>query len=220
MRFVTHFFWAGSLPLAGASNSYVLVTYYLLPALLVIVPGNSDDQLRPAVWWHCGKSPHRPTLDIPSSSSSALPASGVFLLLQWLVQRVLPSFTENPYACRTGRGSVQFSSVAQPCLTLCDPKNHSTPGLPVHHQLPESTQTHVHCVSDAISPSVIPFSSCPQSFPASGSFQMSQLSTSGGQSTGVSTSTSVPPKAQYQHENVFKFEVHSFEKKDLNFSWK
>ena len=51
---------------------------------------------------------------------------------------------------------------------------HSTPGLPVHHQLPESTQTHVHWVGDAIqnfSSSVIPFSSCPQSFPASGSFE-------------------------------------------------
>ena len=47
----------------------------------------------------------------------------------------------------------QFSSVAQSCLTLCDPMNHSTPGLPVHHQLPESTQTHVHQVGDAIQPS-------------------------------------------------------------------
>ena len=46
--------------------------------------------------------------------------------------------------------SVQFSSVAQSCPTLCDPMNQSTPGLPVHHQLPEFTQTHVHQVSDAI----------------------------------------------------------------------
>ena len=46
--------------------------------------------------------------------------------------------------------SVQFSSVAQSCLTLCDSMNCSTPGLPVHHQLPEFTQTHVHRVSDAI----------------------------------------------------------------------
>ena len=45
-----------------------------------------------------------------------------------------------------------FSSVTQLCLTLCDPMDHSTPGLPVHHQLPESTQTHVHGVSDAIQP--------------------------------------------------------------------
>ena len=49
--------------------------------------------------------------------------------------------------------SVQFSSVAQSCPTLCDPMNCNTPGLPVHHQLPEFTQTHVHRVSDAIQPS-------------------------------------------------------------------
>ena len=47
----------------------------------------------------------------------------------------------------------QFSSVAQSCPTLCDPMNRSTPGLPVHHQLMEFTQTHVHRVSDAIQPS-------------------------------------------------------------------
>ena len=88
----------------------------------------------------------------------------------------------------------QFSSV-QSCPTLCDPMNCSTPGLPVHHQLPESTQTHVHWVGDAIQPSLpfIPFSSCPQSFPASGSFPMSQLFASGGQSIRVSASTLVLP---------------------------
>jgi len=48
---------------------------------------------------------------------------------------------------------IQFSSVAQSCLTLCDPMNYSTPGLPIHHQLPESTQTHVHWLGDAIQPS-------------------------------------------------------------------
>jgi len=53
----------------------------------------------------------------------------------------------------TNRSSVQFSSVAQSCLTLCNPMNRSTPGLSVHHQLPEFTQTHVHRVSDAIQPS-------------------------------------------------------------------
>ena len=47
----------------------------------------------------------------------------------------------------------QFSSVAQLCPTLCDPMNRRTPGLPVHHRLPESTQTHVHRVGDAIQPS-------------------------------------------------------------------
>ena len=50
-------------------------------------------------------------------------------------------------------GSVQFSSAAQLCPTLCDPMNRSTPGLPVHHQLPEFMQTHVQQVSDAIQPS-------------------------------------------------------------------
>ena len=49
--------------------------------------------------------------------------------------------------------SVQFSSVAQLCPTLCDPMNRSTPGHPVHHQLPEFTQTHLHQVSDATQPS-------------------------------------------------------------------
>ena len=47
----------------------------------------------------------------------------------------------------------QFSSVTQSCPTLCDPMNRNMPGLPVHHQLPESTQTHVHWVRDAIQPS-------------------------------------------------------------------
>ena len=60
--------------------------------------------------------------------------------------------------------SVQFSSVAQSCPTLCNPMNCSTPGLPVHHQLPEITQTHVHRVSDAIQPSH-PLSSPPPPAP-------------------------------------------------------
>ena len=64
----------------------------------------------------------------------------------------------------------QFSSVAQSCLTLCDPMNSSTPGLPVHHHLPEFTQTHVHRVGDAIQPShplSSPFPPAPKSLPAS-----------------------------------------------------
>ena len=88
------------------------------------------------------------------------------------------------------------SSVAQSCPTLCDPMNCSMPGLPVHHQLPEFTQTHVHWVSDAIQPfhPVIPFSSCPQSLPASESFPMSQFFAWGGQSTGVPALASFLPK--------------------------
>ena len=94
-----------------------------------------------------------------------------------------------------GLNSSQFGSVFQSCLTLCDPMDCSTPGLPVHHQLPKFTQTHVHWVGDAIQPSqtyVIPFS-CLRSFPASGSFPVSQLFASGGQNIGVSASASVFP---------------------------
>ena len=66
----------------------------------------------------------------------------------------------------------QYSSVTQSCPTLCNRMNRSMPGLPVHHQLPEFTQTHVH---PTISSSVVPFSSCPQSLPALGSFPVSQI---------------------------------------------
>ena len=86
--------------------------------------------------------------------------------------------------------SVQFSSVTQSCPTLCDPMDCSTPGLPVHHQLLELAQTHVH---PTISSSGVPFSSCLQSFPASVSFQISQFFASGGQGIGVSASASVLP---------------------------
>ena len=91
--------------------------------------------------------------------------------------------------------SVQFSSVTQSCPTLCDPMNRSTPGLPVHHQLPEFTQTHIHWVwcHLAIASSVIPFS-CPQSLPASESFPMSQLFAWAGQSTGASSFSIIPSK--------------------------
>ena len=64
-----------------------------------------------------------------------------------------PSFSYTLLFAKSLCHTVQFSSVAQSCPTLCDRMNHSMPGLPVHHQLPESTQTHVHCVGDAIQPS-------------------------------------------------------------------
>ena len=74
-----------------------------------------------------------------------------FLLVAFSVLQSLkdqsPSYQSRWYL------SVQFSSVAQSCLTHCDPMNRSTPSLPVHHQLPESTQTRVHWVGDAIQPS-------------------------------------------------------------------
>ena len=92
-----------------------------------------------------------------------------------------------------GLSSVQFSSAAQLCPTLCDPMDCSTLALPVHRQLMEFTQTHVHWVGDAISSSIIPFSSHLKSFPASGSFPMSEFFTSSGQSIGASASVSVLP---------------------------
>ena len=64
-----------------------------------------------------------------------------------------PSFLALPCLLCAAICPVQFSSVTQSCLTLCDPMNRSTPGLPVHHQLPEFTQTHVRWVDNAIQPS-------------------------------------------------------------------
>ena len=91
--------------------------------------------------------------------------------------------------------TVQFSSVAKLFLTLHDPMDHRTPSLPVHHQLPEFTQTHVHCVNDAIQPFYpLPLPSpVALILPASRSFLMSQLFISGGQSTGISALASVLP---------------------------
>ena len=91
-----------------------------------------------------------------------------------------------------------FSSVAQSCPTLCDPMNRSTLGLPVHHHLRSLSSLKLTSISrwchPAISSSVIPFSSCPQSLPASESFPMGQFLAWGGQSTGVSALTSFLPK--------------------------
>ena len=121
--------------------------------------------------YHPGGSHHlMPTWKSSASSICNLP-------LSWLI----PSFPSSIYSTgfleKVCISSVQFSSVAQSCPTLCDPMNHSTPDLPVHHQLLEFTQTHVH---QSVMPSshlilCLPFSSCPQSLPASGSFPMSQL---------------------------------------------
>ena len=82
-----------------------------------------------------------------------------------------------------GISSVQSLSFVSDSETAC------MPGFPVHHQLPELAQTHVHRVGDAI----VPFSSCLQSFPESGSFPVSQFFASGGQRTGASASASVLP---------------------------
>ena len=119
--------------------------------------------------------------------------------------------------------SQSVSSVAQSCPTLCDPMNRSTPGLPVHHQLPEFTQTCVHWVGDAIQPSH-PGSSPSislQSFPVWGSFQMSQFFTSGGQSFGVSASASTLPMSIQDWFNMLSRLVITFppRSKHLLISW-
>ena len=91
---------------------------------------------------------------------------------------------------------IQFSSVAQSCLTLCDPMNRSTLGLPVHHQLSEPAQTHVHRVSDAIQTSHPLLSPSPPDFNLSqhqGLFQGVSSSQQVAESTGVSASASILP---------------------------
>ena len=93
-------------------------------------------------------------------------------------------------------GFFQFSSVQLLCPTPCNPMDHSTPGFPVHHQLPDLTQTHIHQVGDAIQPSHPRSSPFPSTFNLSQhqeSFQMRQFFATGGQSTGVSASASVLP---------------------------
>ena len=88
--------------------------------------------------------------------------------------------------------------------------DHSTPGLPVHHQLPEFTQTHVYSVGDAIQPShplSSPSSLCLQSFPALQSFQMSQFFTSGGQNIGVSASAENFSSASSEYSGLIFFRM-------------
>ena len=78
----------------------------------------------------------------------------VNFLFSWSVHRCEWGIKVSHYYCVIVNFPIhQFSSVAQSCPTLCDPMNHNMPGLPVHHQLPEFTQTHVHQVRDAIQPS-------------------------------------------------------------------
>ena len=118
------------------------------------------------------------------------------LHLQIYMQMLILSYSYS--SCRKGRmfGSFSFSSVAQLCLTICDPMKPQHARLPCPSPTPgiypDSCPLSWWC-HPAISFSVVPFSSCPQSCPASESFQMSQLFASGGQSIGVSALTSVLP---------------------------
>ena len=107
-------------------------------------------------------------------------------------------------------GYLQFSSVAQSCLTLCDPMNCSTPGFPVHHPLLDLAEIHIHRVGDAIQPShpVIPFFSSLQSFPESGSFTMNQFFTSSGQNIGASASAASPSN---EYSGLISFRMDWFD---------
>ena len=117
----------------------------------------------------------------------------IYILCIWEFAYSL-KFICNPNICgHSWICSVQFSSIAQSCPTLCDPMDCSTPGLPVHHHLLEFTQTHVLWAGDAIQPShPLP---PPSVFHLSQHWTllMSQLLASRGQSIGVSTSTSILP---------------------------
>ena len=123
-------------------------------------------------FWQHGQQPAR--LLWPFSGKNA-GGAGCRVLLQW----IFPTQGSNPCLLVKPSHIGNLSSV-QSCPTLCDPMNHSTPGLLVHHQLPEFTQTHVHRVGDAIQtshPLSSPFPPAPKSFSASGSFPMCQLFT-------------------------------------------
>ena len=114
------------------------VTSHCLDQLLYLLGGSGD-------WW----SPERRLIEVrimPRGRNGGVMTKRTKskLCSLWHLQRACVSFY---------RFSVQFSSVAQSCPTLCDPMNRSTPGLPVHYQLLEFTQTHIHRVSDAIQPS-------------------------------------------------------------------
>ena len=101
----------------------------------------------------CGFHINKPVYCCNSSTSLTSPPEFPF---PFFLQSPKVIFTKS-YFCSifslSNSLSVQFSSGAESCPTPCDPMNCSTPGLPVHHQLPESTQTHVHQVGDAIQPS-------------------------------------------------------------------
>ena len=108
-----------------------------------------------------------------------------------LLKNYLLKFKFNRTSCIISGHQLKFRSVQLLShVQLCNPMNRSTPGLPVHHQLPEFTQAHVHRVSAS---SVTPFSSCPQSFPKSGFFPISRLFPSGSQLIRASAVASVLP---------------------------
>ena len=145
--------------------------------------------LKPLTIWittNCGKFFKRweYQTSLPASCETCTPVKRQQLeqdMEQWTGPKLGKEYIEAVY-CHAAylnymQSSVPFSSVAHSCLTLCNTMNCSTPGLPVHHQLPEFTQTHVHRAGDPSSHLILcrPLLLLPQSLPASKSFPMSQL---------------------------------------------
>ena len=144
----------------------------------------------PTLWPQIPLCLHPFTLPIPYRFPTGTDCSRHLCLIH--TSHMAPAHTYSNYF-QIAQWTVQFS---HSCLTLCDPMDCSTPGLPVHHLLPESTHwcpLSWWCHA-TISSSVVPFSSCLQYFLASGSFTMNQFFTSGGQSIRMSASASVLPK--------------------------
>ena len=100
---------------------------------------------------------------------------------QWAKQRLSHKPGARKGNSKRGNGHCLHCTATRACRTLCDPNDCSTPGFPVLYHLPEFAQSHVHWVHNAS-----PFSSYPQPFPVLGSFPMSQVFASGGQSIGAS----------------------------------
>ena len=123
---------------------FVLISLYAATNHLWNLPGPGFEPVSPALVDDSSR------LSLQGSTQFVLFNSDIYLFVVefQVFFMYLKHFYPSPFIY-----VVQFSSVAQPCLTLCNPMNHSTPGLPVHHQLLEFPQTHVHRVSDAIQPS-------------------------------------------------------------------
>ena len=168
--------------------------FYIFP---IYLPWSDGQDVMIFTFWMLSSKPgfHSPLSPSSRGSLAALyflplkvVSSAYLSLLISLPAILIPPWDSSILAFHMMYSASQFSSVTQSCPTLCDQIDCSMTGFPVHHQLPEFTQTNVHQVSDAIQPShpVILFSSCLQSFPVSGSFPMSQFFTSGDQSIVVS----------------------------------
>ena len=142
-----YFFYSKSLEILPIFTYFVCFLLYFLKILTLAILNSLQDNSN--TWVICG-----------SASLAFLFITGhIFLPQNALCFSCQTQCTKEPQI--TPLPSVQFSSVAQSCPTLCDPMNCSTPGLPIHHKLLEFTQTQVHRVSDAIQPSHPLSSPCP-----------------------------------------------------------